>query len=482
MWGLRLNCLLGHMRAFRGLVLQKNIVTLSFVFFWVVGGSTPCAFARSANEAFDQFIYTHGVQRSLFDHAQVLVGQGDRVLHYQTYHYDRGLGLYDIASLSKVIATAPAFWQLVDKNVIEPEVLTARLQEILDAHPFAVVTKDLLAQQAPLHSGYCPKWIGWRQWVRGFTPTQAARWKDRYQQELQQPRNVTSGRRQYSDLAYYFVQQIIEEKTQQALDEVVHQEIFEPYRMHHTHYGASLAVSDQRSRCVPNLSGVSSSPCRVHDPMCSLLGGVCGHAGVFSNALDLGKFVQAWMRSYPADVQVASRPSGPYDVATKRTSESNARNYGGWKVKQKRNGLGYVMFHEGFTGTTVYMDPTNQFYYVFLANASHKNKQLGQLHANVSMNRNFRDQFHRHVLALFETQPSSMARPITLSQVEDAMALQIGQASFLPHRNDAEVPVHTPKPVLHKRTSMPSHDSALSTTRPSEDVWNRILSWVYGDS
>jgi len=121
----------------------------------------------------------------------------------------------------------------------------------------------------------------------------------------------------------------------------------------------------------------------VHDEMASLLGGVAGHAGIFSTAPDIAKLLQMILNKGTYNGKQFIKPE-TVELFTKRFSEKSTRALG-WDTKSETkssagNYFDKVSFgHLGFTGTSVWIDPTRNLFVVFLTNRvypSRDNKRI----------------------------------------------------------------------------------------------------------
>ena len=181
--------------------------------------------------------------------------------------------LYDIASLSKVVVTVTLVSKLLDKGIIK---LSDPVQKYLPRFRFT----DVSVGQLLTHTSGLPA---------DFTGKEILPRKVVLEKLYNANKEYETGTRVvYSDLGYMFLGEIMETIYNKSLDEVARKEIFEPLNMTSTCYCPS-----DKDICVPTevteargfIQGV------VHDEKACSLGGVAGHAGVFTNAKDLSNFV-----------------------------------------------------------------------------------------------------------------------------------------------------------------------------------------------
>ncbi len=179
----------------------------------------------------------------------------------------------------------------------------------------------------------------------------------------------------YSDLDFILLGYIVETVSGQELDLFCRQHIFAPLKMSDTGFNPS---SEQSARCVPTevLDGIPLQGV-VHDPRARILGGIAGHAGLFSTADDLAIFAQMLLnRGEFGGVRILS----PLSVARMSEVYPHAAFSGrglGWDLDSdySTNGgdlFGPVSFgHTGYTGTSLWLDPETQTFVIFLTNRVH---------------------------------------------------------------------------------------------------------------
>ena len=234
--------------------------------------------------------------KHLFDEARAYqafpggcVAVGDEQHHYvkrcygwQTYAKritDKNNSLFDLASLTKIIATTTAIMLLYDAHKLA---LTDKVVDYLPVFKGPNPTQTKLKAQITLE-----------QLLTHSSGLPADNYVYSFKALYQTPVVVYPGQRQiYSDINFILLAKIVERITHQPFAKYVKVKIFEPLRMHETGFKPD---ADLRARAVPTeylpgqhrfLKGV------VHDPTARHLGGVAGHAGLFSTLNDLTHFAQ----------------------------------------------------------------------------------------------------------------------------------------------------------------------------------------------
>jgi uncharacterized protein YbbC (DUF1343 family) len=183
----------------------------------------------------------------------------------------------------------------------------------------------------------------------------------------------------YSDINFILLGELVHRLSGQMLSDYARQNIFLPLGMKETQFQPPAALVP---RIAPTERLNGGAPLRgvVHDPTARNMGGVAGHAGVFSTADDLARFAQMMLNGGALDgVRIASpltikkftEPQTPPDQPILRGL--------GWDIDSPYSGNRGELFpigsygHTGFTGTSLWIDPSTQSYVILLANSVHPN-------------------------------------------------------------------------------------------------------------
>lgn len=308
--------------------------------------------------------------------------------------------IYDLASLTKVVATLPAIMQLVDRNQVALDgTLGMYLPELVGGTDYARITlREMLAHQAGLKSWIpfylntmengVPRYDIYSLEQTELYPIRVANnlyinksypdsmMKLIVEKDLKQP-----GDYKYSDLGYYFLKEIVEKISGKSLENYVAQNFYEPMGM--TTTGFLPTNRFNKSEIIPteddNYFRNQLIHGDVHDPGAAMQGGVGGHAGVFSDAEDLAKIWQMYLNegSY----------GGVKFIEPQTIQEFTKCQYCLPDYKGNRRGIGfdkpvrgdeggptcscvsYASYgHTGFTGTISWADPEENLIYIFLSN------------------------------------------------------------------------------------------------------------------
>ncbi len=348
-------------------------------------------------------IVEESIEAGAFPGCQIVVAIDGKVIYdksfgYHTYSKQRPVkndDMYDIASITKVAASTLSLMHLESQGEFS---LDAKLQDYLPAlvegTPYAPMNvRDMLAHQAGLHP-----WIPFythtlknsrpdpaiyaREQSEEF-PYQVAEnlWikKDyrdiMYQEILTTP--LKTKQYKYSDLGYYFMKKIIELKSGKPLDVYVENEFYRPMGLRNMLYNPLRSVSVDRLPPTENDTIFRKQLIHgyVHDQGAAMMGGVGGHAGLFSNARDLAAVMQLFLNggTYGGVEYVKNEVLSRYTSC--QFCPRNRRGAGFDKpTVEGKGGTATSLVskssygHSGFTGTLAWADPEYKVNFVFLSN------------------------------------------------------------------------------------------------------------------
>ena len=271
--------------------------------------------------------------------------------------------IYDLASLTKVVATATAIMILYDQDRIELSDRVSRyLPDFSGGAKDDVTIHDLLEHRSGLPAGR-------DLWRIAYSPGEARRAAIATPLECQ-PRKCLI----YSDLGADMLGFVVEEISGQRLDAFMQTHVFGPLGMAETFFRPHWTLRD---RIAPTeLTPPRGYPLRgeVHDENAFALGGVAGHAGLFSTASDLAVFAQMMLNGgHYNGVRIVSDST----VArfTARTAARGTRALG-WDTCGNDGSCGNYLSqraygHTGYTGTSLWIDPDRDLFVILLTNRVH---------------------------------------------------------------------------------------------------------------
>ncbi|WP_053333665.1 serine hydrolase domain-containing protein [Gemmatimonas phototrophica] len=269
--------------------------------------------------------------------------------------------IYDLASLTKVVATTTALMVLYDRGQVD---LDAKVSTYLPTFSGGlkdqVTVRHLLTHRAGLSAGR-------ELWRIADSPAEARA------AVLSSPVNCTPGAcYEYSDLGADLLGFIAEVVSGQSLDVFLQQAVFQKLGMNDTQFRVSEL--DMLRTAPTEIAPPRGYPLRgeVHDENAFALGGIAGHAGLFSTASDLSVFAQMLLDGGQYNgVRVIA--DSTVQLFTKRAAGHRAL---GWDTCDGGAGCGQFMSerafgHTGFTGTSLWIDPDRQMFVVLLTNRVH---------------------------------------------------------------------------------------------------------------
>ena len=271
--------------------------------------------------------------------------------------------LFDLASLTKPIATATSVMQLVEQGKIRlNDPLSKHLKDLSGEGTNKITIEQLLTHQA----GYIPD-NSIEDYQHGI--------EEAWQRLLAlRPENEPGTKFVYSDVGFELLGLLIERISGQKQNEYVKQNIFAPLDMQNTGYlpnkelRKNVAVTEQREgRWMVG---------EVHDPRAYKLGGVAGHAGLFSTAEDLSRYAMAMLQSGELKGKRILSPYAIQEMIRPRKIDTSWRTAGWDSLSGYSSNRGELMSHQafghgGFTGTGIWIDPTRDLFVIFLSNRLH---------------------------------------------------------------------------------------------------------------
>jgi uncharacterized protein YbbC (DUF1343 family) len=272
--------------------------------------------------------------------------------------------IYDAASLTKVIATTTAAMQLVERGKLDLDAAVAHYLPAFAQHGKDLVTvRHLMTHMSGLRPGIPaqPAWSGYQAAI--------------YRACAEDLRNVPGSVFVYSDINYIVLGELVQLASGRPLNEYVQTEIFTPLKMRDSGF---LPEADKLSRIAPTelvdgglIHGV------VHDPTSRRMGGVAGHAGLFTTTADVARFCRMLLAGGELDgVRIISAASVA-EMTTPQNDGSDRRGLG-WDIDSRYSAprgrwfpAGASFGHTGWTGTSVWIDPGANAFLIFFCNRVH---------------------------------------------------------------------------------------------------------------
>ncbi|CAN7783056.1 DUF1343 domain-containing protein [Caballeronia sp. LjRoot34] len=270
--------------------------------------------------------------------------------------------VFDLASLTKAIATTTAILQLVEDGQLQLDAPAARYWPAFAANGKQHVTvRELLAHTSGLRPGLP---------VLPAAATPASVLRDVAAERLHAEPDT---RVIYSDLNFVVLGQLVQRITHRSLDHYCRTHVFDPLGMADTGYLPDSEHALRSAATTADREGMRRG--RVHDPLASAMGGVSGNAGVFSTAHDLARFAQMILNNGRAGEVQILKTSSVTALATPASPPSILPLRGlGWELSaplaSNRDRLPPVgsIGHTGYTGTGIWIDFVSQKWVIILTN------------------------------------------------------------------------------------------------------------------
>ena len=343
----------------------------------------------SASPLLDEQV-EQAVRDGLIPGAVLVVGHNGKIVHRKAYG-QRALvparepmtvdTIFDLASLTKVVATTPAMMRLFEQGKIrQADPVTKYLPEFQGGKS-DITVRDLLTHFSGLKPDLElePAWSGYQNGVRRAL--------------MEKPDGPPGTRFVYSDINFVLLAEIVHRVSGKMLDEFTQEEIFKPLKMTETAFKPAASL---RPRIAPTeIDPATGQPFRgiVHDPTSRYMGGVTGDAGLFSTAADLARYagMMANLGEYenarifsPVTVRKFTSPASPPDQPILRGL--------GWDIDSTYSANRGELYpigsfgHTGFTGTSIWIDPASKSYVILLTNSVHpkRGKNLAPLRGRVA--------------------------------------------------------------------------------------------------
>ena len=277
--------------------------------------------------------------------------------------------IFDIASLTKVIACTPAVMLLVERGEIRlDERVQSYVPEFKGDGKEAVTIRQLMTHTSGLRPDIntSTPWSGYETAIRMACA-----------EKLVTPPGAAF---RYSDINFFLLGEVVQRVSGMKLNEFVAREIYQPLKMADTGY---LPPESDLPRIAPTerrngkiLRG------EVHDPTSRYMGGVAGHAGLFTTAADLARYSRMMLNLGELEGVRLFQPETVKLMTSVQTPDNIfARRGLGWDVDSGYSRPRGRIFplgsygHTGFTGTALWIDPFSKTFWIFLSNRVHPDGQ-----------------------------------------------------------------------------------------------------------
>lgn len=360
-------------------------------------------------------IAQYAVDNKMTPGIQLLVARKGKVIYNKNFgkHTYEGKekvlsnDIYDVASLTKILATLPLLMELEERGSVS---LDSKLSQLMPEYKNSN-KKDITIKQMLSHYARLKPWIPfYMATIDSVTKMPSSKYyrktpskkfniqvtndlylrsdyQDTIQVIIKDSELLDRLRYRYSDLPYYILKKYIESFYDKSLDKLVQQHLYEPLGANLTMYNPYHKISNKHivPTEIDDYYRHQEVHGFVHDMGAAMQHGVGGHAGIFSNANDVAKIMQMYLQK---GFYGGKRYFKPETIDKFNTcyfcNKDNRRGIGFDKPQLEEEGptCGCVSMtsfgHSGFTGTYAWADPEEEIVYVFLANRTypHAGKNL----------------------------------------------------------------------------------------------------------
>ncbi|GAB3659501.1 glycoside hydrolase family 3 N-terminal domain-containing protein [Echinicola sediminis] len=352
--------------------------------------------------------------------ACVLVAKNGKIVFERAYgHLDYSRTkevttetIYDLASITKVMATTQAVMFLSSRGLIDMDrKVSAYLPELIGTNKENLRIKEVMMHEAGLRPWipFYTRTIEAGKWNTEFYRSQPGQgyslqvaegmyamdalpdsvWKWTIESDLRvKPAGKARYDYKYSDLGMYIMHRLVEKVVNQPMNEFLEHNFYQPLGVYDLTYLPVEKFELERIAPTENDRVFRQGLIRgyVHDPVAAMFGGVAGHAGLFGTAHDLAVMMQMMLQKGQYGRVNLIDPKTVKEF-TKRQSAESRRAWGWDKPEPEENKGGPAgklasknsFGHTGFTGTAVWADPEEELIYVFLSNRVYPNASNNSL-------------------------------------------------------------------------------------------------------
>ncbi|MFK5981985.1 MAG: glycoside hydrolase family 3 N-terminal domain-containing protein [Flavobacteriaceae bacterium] len=348
-----------------------------------------------------------GLKEDMMPGAQILVARKGKVVYQKTFGYhtqEKKIkvsedDIYDIASLTKILATLPMIIELVDdKEISLNTTVSELLPEFKGSNKENITLKKMLSHYARFKA-WIPFYTGTldslknpdsRFYVKEKTAVYKYQvadqmymrldLKDSIYKQIKDSELYSKLRYKYSDLPYYILKEYLERYYEMPMQDIVQERLYKHLGANNTTYNP---LDKFPKDMIPpteedDYFRMQKVQGYVHDQGAAMLGGVSGHAGIFSNVNDIAKIMQMYLwKGFYGDIRYFNPETFDLFNTCNYCDKDVRRGVGFDKPQLGEFGptCGCVSMtsfgHSGFTGTLTWADPEEEIIYVFLSNRTY---------------------------------------------------------------------------------------------------------------
>ncbi|MES2747753.1 MAG: glycoside hydrolase family 3 N-terminal domain-containing protein [Bacteroidota bacterium] len=371
----------------------------------VLGFTTPENVGMSSEKlAQIETIANKAIDGKMTPGIQILVARKGKVIYQKSFGYNtydkltkvKNSDIYDVASVTKMVSTLPNVMQLFDKGEVN---LYSKLGDMLpqfkNSNKQDISFKELLS-----HYGQLQAWIPFykstldslknpleKYYKQTYSPDFSKQvtenlfirndYQDSIMKQIIDSKLIDKKEYKYSDFTFIILKKYLEAATGKSLDILSTENFFKPLGMSNTMYNPlrKFDMTKIPPTEIDTYFRHTTIQGYVHDMEAAMEGGIAGHAGIFSNAMDIAKMMQLFLQKGKyGDKSYFSTETFDMFNTCHFCVEGNRRGLGFDKPQIGKEGptCGCVsrssFGHTGFTGTMAWADPETEIVYVFLSN------------------------------------------------------------------------------------------------------------------
>ena len=364
-----------------------------------------------SNEILSQIdnIANKAISQKMTPGLQILVARRGKVIYQKSFGYKtydnidkiNNTNLYDVASVTKIVSTLPIAMQLYDnKKFTLDSKLGELLQDFNNSNKKEITIKELLSHNAQLQA-----WIPfyketldsikhpsnkfYRQTYSDAFSKQVSenlyiqnQYHDTIMKKIIESNLLEKKEYKYSDLTFFILKEILEKSTKKSISELSQNNFYSSIGMNNTSFNPLLKFDCERivPSEIDDYFRYTTLQGYVHDMAAAMEGGIAGHAGIFSNAMDMAKMMQMYLQkgNYGGIQYITNTTLDTFNTCH-FCDNGNRRGLGFDKPQLGKEGptcgcVSKASFgHTGFTGTMVWADPETEIVYIFLSNRTFPN-------------------------------------------------------------------------------------------------------------
>jgi beta-glucosidase-like glycosyl hydrolase/CubicO group peptidase (beta-lactamase class C family) len=347
---------------------------------------------------------------------QILVARKGKVVYhksfgYHTYNPDRAVknsDIYDVASLTKILSTLPNVMQLYDKGVVNLDTKLGKMLPIFDNTDKKNISfKELLSHYArfqawtPFYKSTLDKdqKPSSKYYSTTFNDTFSKQvadslfirndYHDTIMKAIAESKLLPKREYKYSDFTFIILKEYLERTTHKTLNVLAFENFYKPLGANNTLYNPlqKFKKSDIPPTEIDTYFRHQTIQGYVHDMEAAMEGGIGGHAGIFSNSIDIAKIMQLYLQkgNYGGHKYFSAKTFDDFNTCH-FCKEQNRRGLGFDKPQlpgtagSVYNGVPMSSFgHTGFTGTIAWADPETEIIYIFLSNRTYPDATVNTL-------------------------------------------------------------------------------------------------------